>query len=125
MQTIAEVLAEQFAEHRVRAESLKSKIVAERNLALASCVIAFERGDPRFALPIYEATLRDQAISPTGAVDTSNWRDAIRMITANIEPIADCGDPEQVLITLGTGNNPYKDLCKASHPSSGTAKIFS
>lgn len=122
MRQIVEALVDNFADRLSRAATIKEKIIAERNLAVGTFVVAHESGNPESARALYEQALLDQGIQETGAVDTGQWRNTMRVISANIGPIPGPSDPLEILVGLSTGN-PYRDLSVASHPSN-TTRLF-
>ncbi len=122
MRQIVEALVDNFADRLSKAVTIKEKIIAERNLVVGTFVVAQENGDPESARALYEQTLIQHGIQETGAFDTEQWRNAKRVIGANIGPIPGPSDPLEILVGLSTGN-PYLDISVASHPSN-TNRLF-
>ncbi len=123
MKSFAESSLEVFAEQRAVAHTPKLEVIGERNIVVGCYAVAEESGQSAMlAKGLYERALEDYNIEPTGAVDTDNWRDATRIIAANLQ--SPDTDTLHVLATVLMHKNPYRDIAKFSHPSMGRARLF-
>jgi hypothetical protein len=120
MTSISEAFVEKFAGDLAGATTAKAKIIAERNAAVASCIVALEEHRPEAARSIFERELAQAGTSPTGAIDLDDWHGSIRTINAEIYPTA---GKDNILATICSGN-AYHDVSVASHPASGNSKLF-
>jgi hypothetical protein len=111
--TKPELYADEFARKIDAAQSDGERLFWERNLALASSLVARAHGQPQSdGRHIYQLVTGSE-------LSVSQWDSVMRKLTSNIGPDPLPEDPAELLIGLAHGVYGYCDQSIANHPSNG------